>query len=70
MFYFRTSSSASALPGQTLNPETASFHFNIFTSNMEDMQSSLSVCLSVSNFAQKLSNGFAWTFQGKLAMDQ
>jgi len=30
----------------------------------------LSVCLSVSNFAQKLPNGFAWNFQGRLAMGQ
>jgi len=28
----------------------------------------LSVCLSVSNFEQKLLNGFAWNFQGRLAM--
>jgi len=28
------------------------------------------VCLSVSNFAQKLSNGFAWDFQRMLAMGQ
>ena len=28
----------------------------------------LSVCLSVSNFAQKLQNGFAWKFQGRLAV--
>jgi len=27
----------------------------------------LSVCLSVSNFAQKLLHGFAWNFQGRLA---
>ena len=31
---------------------------------------SLSVCLCVSNFAQKLVNGFAWNFQGKLAIGQ
>jgi len=30
----------------------------------------LSVCLIVSNFAQKLPNGFAWNFQGRLAMGQ
>ena len=30
----------------------------------------LSVCLSVSNFAQKLPNGFAWNFQERLAMGQ
>jgi len=30
----------------------------------------LSVCLSVSNFAQKLPNGFAWNFQGRLVMGQ
>ena len=28
------------------------------------------VCLFVSNFAQKLPNGFASNFQGRLAMDQ
>jgi len=28
------------------------------------------VCLSVSNFGQKLPNGFAWDFQGRLAMGQ
>jgi len=28
----------------------------------------MSVCLSLSNFAQKLPNGFAWNFQGRLAM--
>jgi len=28
----------------------------------------LSDCLSVSNFAQKLPNGFAWNFQGRSAM--
>ena len=30
----------------------------------------LSVCFSVRDFAQNLSNGFAWNFQGMLAMDQ
>jgi len=30
----------------------------------------LSVCLSVSNFSQKLLNGFAWNFQGRSAMGQ
>ena len=30
----------------------------------------LFVCLSVSNFAQKLPNGFAWNFQGTFAMGQ
>ena len=30
----------------------------------------LSVCLSVSNFAQKLPNGFAWNIQGRLANEQ
>ena len=30
----------------------------------------LSVCLSVSNFAQKLLNGFAWNFKGRLTMGQ
>jgi len=30
----------------------------------------LSVCLSVSSFAQKLLNGFAWNLQGRLATDQ
>jgi len=30
----------------------------------------LFVSLSVSNFAQKLPNGFAWNFQGRLAMGQ
>jgi len=30
----------------------------------------LLVRLSVSNFAQKLPNGFAWNFQGRLAMGQ
>jgi len=30
----------------------------------------LPVCLSVSNFAQKLPNGFAWSFQGRLANDR
>ena len=34
------------------------------------MFSSLFVCLSVGNFAQKLPNGFAWNFQGKLAMTE
>jgi len=38
------------------------------TSAKEDMFSSLFVCLFVSNFAQKLPNGFAWNFQAKLAM--
>jgi len=28
----------------------------------------LSVCLFVSNFAQKLPNGFAWNFHRRLAM--
>ena len=28
------------------------------------------VCLSVSNSAQKLPNGFAYNFKGRLAMDQ
>jgi len=28
------------------------------------------VCVSVSNFAQKLPNRFAWNFQGRLAMGQ
>jgi len=32
--------------------------------------SSLFVCLSLSNFVQKLPNGFAWNFQGRLAIDQ
>ena len=36
----------------------------------EVMFSSLFVCLSVRNCAQKLPNGFAWNFQGKLAMGQ
>jgi len=36
-----------------------SLHTVVFiTSAKEDMQSSLSVCRSVSNFAQKLPNGF------------
>jgi len=30
----------------------------------------LSVCLSISNFAQILVNGFAWNFQGRLAVSQ
>jgi len=30
----------------------------------------LSVCLSVRNFMQKLPNGFAWNFQGRLAVSQ
>jgi len=30
----------------------------------------LFVCLSVSTFAQKRPNGFAWNFQGRLAMGQ
>jgi len=30
----------------------------------------LFVCLSVSNFAQKLLNEFSWNFQGRLAMGQ
>jgi len=30
----------------------------------------LSVCLSVSNFVQRLLNGFAWNFQRRLAMGQ
>jgi len=44
----------------------------VITSAKEDMTSSLfvclSVCLSVINFAQKLPNGFAWNFQGMLAI--
>jgi len=28
----------------------------------------LSICLSVSNFPQKLPNGLAWNLQGRLAM--
>jgi len=34
------------------------------------MQSSLLVCLSVSNFAQKLPNGFEWNFQRRLTVGQ
>jgi len=34
------------------------------------MPSSLLVCLSVSNFAQKLPNGFVYNFQGRLAMNK
>jgi len=30
----------------------------------------LSVCLFLSNFAQKLPNGFAWHFKARLAMGQ
>jgi len=30
----------------------------------------LLACLFVSNFAQKLPNGFTWNFQGRLAMDR
>jgi len=40
------------------------------TSAKEVMFSSLFVCLSVGNFAQKLPNGFVWNFQGRLAMGQ
>ena len=40
----------------------------VITSAKEDMTSSLFVCLSVINFAQKLPNGFAWNFQGMLAI--
>jgi len=36
----------------------------------EVMFSSLSVCLSVRNFAQKLPNGFAWNFHRRLANEQ
>ena len=46
------------------------FTYRLFTSAMEDVQSSLSVWLSVSNCGQKLLNGFAWYFQGRLAMGQ
>jgi len=42
----------------------------IITSAKEDTFSVLFVCLSVSNFARKLPNGFAWNFQGRLAMGQ
>jgi len=45
----------------------------VITSAKEVMFSSLFVCLSVclfvSNFAQKLPNGFAWNFQGRLASE-
>jgi len=40
------------------------------TSAKEVMSSSLFVCLSVSNFVQKLPNEFAWSFQGRLAIGQ
>jgi len=43
---------------------------SIDTSDKEVMFSSLFVRLSVSNFAQKLPNGFARNFQGMLAMGQ
>jgi len=42
----------------------------IITSANEDIQSSLFVYLSVSNFAQKLLNGFAWNLQRRLAIGQ
>ena len=42
----------------------------IITSAKEDMISPLFVCLSVSNFVQKLPNRFACSFQGRLAMGQ
>jgi len=42
----------------------------LFASAKEVMFSSLFVCLSVSNFAQKLLNGFAWNFQESLTMDK
>ena len=42
----------------------------LITSTKEVMFSSLFVCLSVSNFTQKLPNGFAWNCQGRLAMGQ
>ena len=38
------------------------------TSAKNDMFSSMFVCLFVSNFAQKLANGYAWNLQGRLAM--
>jgi len=41
----------------------------LITSAKEDMSSSLFV-LCVSSFAQKLLSGFAWNFQGRLAMGQ
>jgi len=48
------------------------YYFPVITSAKEVMFSSLFVCLSVclfvSNFAQKLPNGFAWNFQRKLAV--
>jgi len=46
---------------------------NIFTSQPRRLcfRCCLSVvCLSVSNFAQKLPNGFAWNFQGRPAPGQ
>jgi len=49
-------------------------HTHLFTSAKEVMFSSLfvclPVCLSVSNFAQKLLNGFKRNFQGRLTMGQ
>jgi len=57
----------------TFASHCVSFHeHRIITSAKEVMFSSLfvclSVCLSVSNFARKLPNGFAWNFQRSLAM--
>ena len=43
---------------------------NVITSAKEVMFSSLFFCSSVSNFAQKLPNGFAWNFQGRLTMNK
>ena len=43
-----------------------SLKFCIVASVKENTQSSLSVCLYVSNVAQKLLNGFAWNFQGRM----
>jgi len=43
-------------------------NLSIFTSAREDNIYVFVVCLSVSNFAQKLPNGFARNFPGRLAM--
>ena len=46
------------------------YHSCLITSAKDVMFSPLFVFLSVSNFAQKLPNGFALNFQGKLAIGQ
>jgi len=44
--------------------------WTVITSAKEVTFASFFVCLFVSNFAQKLPNGFAWNFQERLVMGQ